>query len=108
LIVVGISLAASVLFLKYRDINQAWEVVAQAGFFLAPIIYPLDILPERVHFYLYFWPPTPVIQFVRMVLVEGRIPTLRAHLYLAIMAAGIFVAGALVFRRYASRAAEYL
>ncbi len=108
LIVIGISLAASVLFLKYRDINQAWEVVTQAGFFLAPIIYPLDILPERLHFYLYFWPPTPVIQFVRMVLVEGRIPTLRAHVYLTLMAAGIFVAGTLVFRRYAGRAAEYL
>ena len=25
----------------------------QAGFFLAPIIYPLGILPERFHFYLY-------------------------------------------------------
>ena len=37
----------------------------QAGFFLAPIIYPLGILPERFHFYLYLWPPTPVIEFSR-------------------------------------------
>ena len=38
---VGVSLAASVLFLRYRDLNQIWEVVIQAGFFIAPIIYPL-------------------------------------------------------------------
>ena len=52
LIVVGFSLATSVLFLKYRDLNQVWDMVTQAGFFLAPIIYPLGIVPERFHFYL--------------------------------------------------------
>ena len=41
-IVIGFSLAASVLFLRYRDLNQVWDVVLQAGFFLAPIIYPLE------------------------------------------------------------------
>ena len=59
------------LFLRYRDLNQVWDVVLQAGFFLAPIIYPLEILPERFHFYLYLWPPTPVIEFSRAVLVRG-------------------------------------
>ena len=31
-IVVGFSLAASVLFLRYRDLNQVWELTLQAGF----------------------------------------------------------------------------
>ena len=51
--VAGFSLATSVLFLRYRDLNQVWDVVIQAGFFVAPIIYPLGILPERFHAYLY-------------------------------------------------------
>ena len=38
--VAGFSLAASVLFMRYRDLNQVWEVVTHAGFFVAPIIYP--------------------------------------------------------------------
>src|SRR5262245_39592605 len=74
-IVIGFSLASSVTFLRYRDLNQVWEVVIQAGFFLAPIVYPLDILPERYHFYLYIWPPTPIIEFSRSVLVNGVLPT---------------------------------
>ena len=65
LLVVAFSLASSVLFLRYRDLNQVWDVMIQAGFFIAPIIYPLGILPERFHFYLYLWPPTPVIEFSR-------------------------------------------
>ncbi len=48
-IVSGFSLAASVLFMRYRDLNQVWEVVTQAGFFIAPIVYPIGILPERLH-----------------------------------------------------------
>ena len=78
-IAVGFSLASSVLFLRYRDLNQIWDVAIQAGFFLAPVIYPLGIIPERFHIYLYLWPPTPVIEFSRAVLVNGAIPT-RSHM----------------------------
>ena len=60
----------------------------QAGFFVAPIVYPLDIIPERLHFYLYLWFPTPIIQFSREVLVHGTLPSLRAHLLLADRACG--------------------
>ena len=63
LVVAGIGLGSSVLFLRYRDLNQVWEVVTQAGFFVAPIIYPLDILPHRYHWLLYLWAPTPFIQY---------------------------------------------
>ena len=106
--VVGISLASSVLFLRYRDLNQVWEVALQAGFFIAPIIYPLGILPERFHCYLYLWPPTPVIEFSRAVLVAGVMPTLRGQLYLLGDAGLCLLAGIVVFRWLSPRAAEYV
>lgn len=107
-IVVGFSLAASVLFLRYRDLNQVWEVVTHAGFFVAPIIYPLDIIPERFHVWFFLWPPTPVIQFSRMVLVQGQTPSLLAHLLLTGMTLAILALGVLVYRHHADRIAEYL
>jgi lipopolysaccharide transport system permease protein len=107
-IVSGFSLAASVLFMKYRDLNQVWEVVTHAGFFIAPIIYPLGILPERVHLYLYAWPPTPVILFSRSVLIDGRVPSATAHLLLFAETAAILVLGALIYRWRAPRVAEQL
>jgi ABC-type polysaccharide/polyol phosphate export permease len=108
LIVVGFSLGASVLFLRYRDLNQVWEVIIHAGFFVTPIVYPLGILPERLHFYLYLWPPTPVIQFARMVLVEGVVPSARAHLLLLAVTLATFSAGVLLFRQLAPTAVEHL
>ena len=108
LIVIGFSLATSVLFLRFRDLNQVWEVVSQAGFFVAPIIYPLGIIPERFHIYLYVWPPTAVIEFSRAVLVAGAVPTATAHLCLLADAALCLLVGTAVFRRFGPRAAEYL
>jgi lipopolysaccharide transport system permease protein len=107
-IVAGFSLATSVLFLRYKDLNQVWDVAVQAGFFVAPIIYPLGIIPERFHIYLYLWPPTPVIEFSRAVLVAGSIPTATAHLCLVIDAAVCLLVGLAVFRAFGPRAAEYL
>ena len=107
-VVVGFSLASSVLFLRYRDLNQVWEVVLQAGFFVAPIIYPLSIMPEHFHKYLYIWPPTPVIQFSRMVLTAGEVPTLAAHVLLTMEAVVTLIVGAVIFRRYVPHVAEHL
>lgn len=108
LIVLGFSLGTSVLLLRFRDLNQVWEVVCHAGFFVAPIIYPLEILPERFHLYLYIWPPTPVIQFARSVLVAGVVPSLRAHLMLLAVVGAILGGGVWVFRRYSPRIVENL
>jgi lipopolysaccharide transport system permease protein len=106
LIVIGFSLATSVLFLKYRDLNQVWDVITQAGFFLAPIIYPLGIVPERFHFYFYLWPPTPIIEFSRTALVSGHAPSLLAHVCLLAEVAAVLVIGSVILKRMGPRAAE--
>jgi lipopolysaccharide transport system permease protein len=108
IIIIGISLAGSVLFLCYRDINQIWELLIQAGFFFAPIIYPLDIVPHKFHFYVYAWLPTAVIQFSRSVLVKGDIPTVTAHLMLLGSAVFVLIAGAALYSRLAPRSMERL
>lgn len=108
LIIIGISLAASVLFLRYRDINQIWELLLQAGFFFTPIIYPLNIVPHKFHFYLYMWLPTAVIQFSRSVLVKGEIPTITAHIMLLSGTAVVLFAGTALYRLLAPRSLERL
>ena len=108
LIAVGISLGTSVLFLRYRDLNQIWDMAAQAGFFIAPVIYPLGVIPERFHLWLFAWPPTPVMEFSRLALVDGTLPTAAGHACLVLLAGAILGAGVLVFRQLAPRAAEHL
>src|SRR5262245_5839648 len=100
-IVVAFALASSVLFVRYRDLNQVWDVIVQAGLFVAPIIYPIDVLPERFHRLVYLWPPSSVIQFSRAVLIEGATPTPRAQLLLVLATATSLAVGIAIYRRFA-------
>jgi lipopolysaccharide transport system permease protein len=106
--ITGFALGGSVLFLRYRDLNQVWDVVTQAGFFVAPVIYPMGVIPERFHLYLYLWPPTAVMEFSRAVLVAGQIPSAADHVSLALGAFGILGLGVVVYNRFAARAPEYV
>jgi len=107
-IVIAFSLASSVLFVRYRDLNQIWEVAVQAGLFVAPIIYPIDVLPERYHRLVYLWPPSSVIEFSRAVLLDGAPPSLRAHLCLVAATAASLAAGIAVYRRFGPGVPEHL
>ncbi|MGH9463602.1 MAG: ABC transporter permease [Vicinamibacteria bacterium] len=106
--VFGFSLASSVLFLRYRDLNQIWDLCLQAGFFVAPVIYPLHIIPEGLHFYLYLWMPTPFMQFMRSILVDGVIPTAKANLLLLGNVVVVLLVGVVLFRIFGPRAVEEL
>jgi GT2 family glycosyltransferase/ABC-type polysaccharide/polyol phosphate export permease len=108
MIVLGFSLATSVVYLRYRDLNHVWDAVSRAGFFVAPILFPIQLLPESLHPYLYLWPPTPVIEFARSALIKGTPPGVGANLLLLVAALAILAAGAVVFQRHAARAAEHL
>jgi ABC-2 type transport system permease protein len=42
LFALGVSLFLSAAFVKFRDLSYIWDVILQAGFYLAPILYPLS------------------------------------------------------------------
>jgi ABC-type polysaccharide/polyol phosphate export permease len=107
-IIFGLSLALSPLYLRYRDLTHIWDAVTQAGFFVAPIIITLDMIPVHIQRYLFLWPPTPVIVYSRDVLVRGTAPSVAANLYLLAMTLLILAMGAVIWRRYIPDAAEQL
>jgi lipopolysaccharide transport system permease protein len=108
LIVLGFSLAASMLFIRYRDLNQVWEVFLQAGFFLTPIVYPAERVPAAVRGWLSLWPPTAAIGYARTALLERRVPSLESHALLFGLAATSLVVGILIYRRYEPTIAEHV
>ena len=48
--------------------------LGRALFFLTPLVYPMDIVPERFRWLIAINPLTSVVQFGRQCLVEGRNP----------------------------------
>jgi ABC-2 type transport system permease protein len=76
-LIYGISLIfsffAAPLIVRFRDLNQIWEVLLQVLFYASPIIYPITAVPPKVQSMLYFNPMTLLIEHSRVVLIDNGI-----------------------------------
>jgi ABC-2 type transport system permease protein len=111
----AVSMALSVLYVRFRDIAIIWIVLAQVLFYATPILYPVDFKPDYEHL-LMINPLAVIFEQVRVwILAEPQAPTAveAAGGWLGLLpAAAIFVAvcafGAWIFKREAPRIAEEL
>ena len=88
LLIYGISLLFSFLtatiLVRFRDLNQIWEVLLQVLFYASPIIYPITSLPEKIHSVLYLNPITILIEHSRLALIDNSIGRVD-HLFIFLM-----------------------
>jgi ABC-2 type transport system permease protein len=111
----AISMALSVLYVRFRDIAIIWTVLAQVLFYATPILYPVNF-KENYERLLMINPLAVIFEQVRVwVLAEPQAPTAveAAGGWLGLLpAAAIFVAicafGIWIFNRDAPRIAEEL
>jgi len=106
--ILGTSLLLSALYIKFRDIDQIWEVVLQAGFWLSPIVYPLANVPEKYQRYLFFNPITGIIQYSRRAIIEHDLPAISGSVYILIWVVALLTVGFFVFNWLSPQAAEEL
>lgn len=108
MLVLGITFALSVLNVRYRDIKFVWSVALQAGFFLTPIFYKLDILPEILQRILYFLPMVQIIDIAHGLVLYDKLPTIEATAIAIITTTLTFVIGYTVFQKLQVRMMEEL
>jgi len=108
ILVVGISLGLSVLSVRFKDIQIIWGIILHAGFFLTPIFYKIDILPESIQRIIVLNPMVSILNMARDVTLYGKIPLGED----VIMAVGItfliFGIGYGVFKKLSPRIMEEL
>ena len=95
----GISMVLALVALEYEDLSRIWSIVAQAGFYLTPIFYPLHIIAESRQKYMTLNPMLHLIEMFRSLLVGGSPPSWA--IIVAILAVGIALIGAtmIIFHR---------
>jgi len=106
LLILGVSLPLSVLNAKYRDVEFIWGVVLQAGFFLTPIFYQFDMLPEAVSNVLQFNPMVQIVTMAHHVTLYGELPSVNSMLYAVFSVLIIVGIGYLIFRKLQARIVE--
>jgi ABC-2 type transport system permease protein len=73
---VGLAMLLSALYVRARDIQPIWQVVVQAMFYAAPVIYPIEAIPKPEWGELVMLNPLSVIlQQTRHAVVDPNAPS---------------------------------
>lgn len=112
----AVSMALSVLYVRFRDVAIIWGVASQVLFYATPVLYPIEFLENQTYErILMINPLAPIFEQVRHWVLEPSAPTAAeaaggavyllpaAFLYVAICAFAVWI-----FRRDAPRIAEEL
>lgn len=77
----SIGLILGILNVFFRDVGQIVPILLQFGFWLAPIVYVIEMIPERWRFILHLNPMTAIIQGYQNVMVFAKAPDVLPLLY---------------------------
>jgi lipopolysaccharide transport system permease protein len=106
LLIFGVSLTLSSLNVRYRDFNQVWDIVLQLGFFLTPIFYDGNLVPERYRSIYSLNPVTRLIESTRTIFLRNGLPSLYDNVVIVASLVFLLFVGVLVFGRLERRFAE--
>lgn len=99
LLILGVSFGLAALNVYYRDVQYIWGVVLQAGFFAAPIIYPLSIIPEKYVWIIMLNPMTRIIDMLRGSVIYSSMPAAGDIIYVTISTILMLVIGFAIFAK---------
>lgn len=106
LFVLGLTFLVSALNVYYRDVKHFLEVMLNLWFWLTPIIWPLNLVPEKFQDYVYLNPFTPFVRAYRDIILHNQLPQPLILTILVVIGILVFLLGALVFQKKQRRFAE--
>ena len=104
----GVTLLISTWSVFFSDLVEMYQLLLQAWFFLTPIVYPREIVPERFAWVIAANPMTHFVDLFRMPLYHGRIPDPATVAVCGLLATAAFLIGSWVFARKAHELAYTL
>jgi ABC-2 type transport system permease protein len=115
LLTTGVSLILSVLFIRSEDVAQIWNLISRMLFYLSPVLYPIELVPDALRSIVALNPLAPILVQAREWVIDPGAPSAVAAaggvagvlVPLALLAA-ICALGLWLFEREAPRVAEAL
>jgi len=96
---VGLGLMGATINVYYRDVEQFTIVLTQFWFWLTPIIYPAQIVPEQFRFLLDWNPVFPLVVAMQDIFLRGEWPAWSTLFYPSAVALSFLFFGAFVYFR---------
>lgn len=96
-IVLGLTLVFSAITVYLRDVAHILGIVTMAWQFLTPVMYPIDLVPEKYMGLFMLNPMTPVIIAFRDILYYGKVPELMTIGHTMLFAVALTIVGFMSF-----------
>lgn len=100
----GVGLVVFTLACRFVDVRDTYLVLLQPWFFLTPIIYPREIVPEQFRAFVRFNPMTYLVEMFRAPIYDGWLPGWKTVLFSVVAAMASLALG---WWFYASRIDKY-
>lgn len=105
----GLALALACANVLYRDVGYVLRVILRLGFYGSPVIYPIELVPDRLLEVYALNPMAVYLTMVRAAFTNQPLPMSGGHVAWAIAVALVaFAVGAQLFQRWQARAVKYL
>lgn len=104
----GLGLIAGALRVFFRDLQQLLPTLLMLWFFLTPILYAPELLPEQLRILVYANPIAGLMTELRAALLEGDALPGAYAAGMALVAAAVLAAGLWFFRRLAPFFEDFL
>ncbi|AFJ03429.1 O-antigen export system permease protein RfbD [Methylophaga frappieri] len=99
LFAMGVGLILGVLNVFIRDISQIFPILLQLGFWLTPIIYPINILPESVQYLVQFNPLFHLMDSYHQIMVYQAYPDWQSLGVMLLISLGLLALAMTLVRR---------
>ena len=98
-VAVGLGLVLGVLNVFIRDVGQVVPILLQFGFWLTPIVYTREMLPERYQAWFLLNPLVPLVESYHDVMVYDKAPAVPALAACFVLASVSLAFALMLFRR---------
>ncbi len=106
--VLGLVFIFSALNVFFRDLEHILGIFTMAWFYMTPVLYPFEQIPEQFRQIAYINPMTSIILAYRDILYYKKVPSFNHLAIILLFSLAFLVVGYLVFQRLQRKFAEEL
>ena len=105
---VGVGMVLSALYVFFRDTQYLYDVFTLLLMYVSAIFYTVDNFPVWVQRVFLVNPVFCNIKYVRVVVLDGNLPSLPYHMLLLLYGVGALLIGGIVYKKYNQRFLYYV
>lgn len=96
---IGFSLILASLMVFFRDMQFLYSVIIMLWNYITPIFYPESIIGPNFKWILQINPMYHYIRYLRNIIMDNSMPTIRAHIICLVFSIGTLIIGSILFKK---------